>query len=97
MDFNSSTQQAVDIHFDPISESDIEDLVGNASAELQDLLSGLSVSIKQILKIMSKVLGETADYLVLVSEDVMQSASLCLDHLLSSDDESLMALSALCV
>ena len=97
MDFNSSTQQAVDIHLDPISESDIEDLVGNASAELQDLLSGLSVSIKQILKIMSKVLGETADYLVLVSEDVMQSASLCLDHLLSSDDESLMALSALCV
>ena len=97
MDFNSSTQQAVDIHFDPISESDIEDLVGNASAELQDLLSGLSVSIKQILKIMSKVLGEAADYLVLVSEDVMQSASLCLDHLLSSDDESLMALSALCV
>ena len=74
----------------------IEDLVGNASAELQDLLSGLSVSIKQILNIMSKVLGETADYLVLVSEDVMQSASLCLDHLLSSDDESLIALSALC-
>ena len=96
MDFNSSTQQGIDIHLDPISASDIEDLVGNASAELQDLLSGLSVSIKQILNIMSKVLGETADYLVLVSEDVMQSASLCLDHLLSSDDESLIALSALC-
>ena len=74
----------------------IEDLVGNAASELQDLLAGLSVSVKQILKIMSKVLGETADYLVLISEDLMESASLCLDHILSSDDESLMALSALC-
>ena len=96
MDFNSSTMQGVDIDFDPISESEIEDLVGNAASELQDLLAGLSVSVKQILKIMSKVLGETADYIILISEDVMESASLCLDHLLSSDDESLMALSALC-
>ena len=96
MDFNSSTMQGVDIDFDPISESEIEDLVGNAASELQDLLAGLSVSVKQILKIMSKVLGETADYIILISEDVMESASLCLDLLLSSDDESLMALSALC-
>ena len=96
MDFNSSKMQGIDIDFDPISESEIEDLVGNAASELQDLLAGLSVSVKQILKIMSKVLGETADYLVLISEDLMESASLCLDHILSSDDESLMALSALC-
>ena len=96
MDFNSSTTQGIDINFDPISESEVEDLIGNASSELQDLIAGLSVSVKQILKIMSKVLGETADYIILISEDVMESASLCLDHLLSSDDESLMALSALC-
>ena len=96
MDFNSSTTQGIDIHFDPISESEVEDLIGNASSELQDLIAGLSVSVKQILKIMSKVLGETADYIILISEDVMESASLCLDLLLSSDDESLMALSALC-
>ena len=96
MDFNSSTTQGIDINFDPISESEVEDLIGNASSELQDLVAGLSVSVKQILKIMSKVLGETADYIILISEDVMESASLCLDHLLSSDDESLMALSALC-
>ena len=96
MDFNSSTTQGIDINFDPISESEVEDLIGNASSELQDLVAGLSVSVKQILKIMSKVLGETADYIILISEDVMESASLCLDLLLSSDDESLMALSALC-
>ena len=96
MDFNSSTTRGIDINFDPISESEVEDLIGNASSELQDLIAGLSVSVKQILKIMSKVLGETADYIILISEDVMESASLCLDHLLSSDDESLMALSALC-
>ena len=96
MDFNSSTVQGIDIDFDPISESEVEDLIGNASSELQDLVAGLSVSVKQILKIMSKVLGETADYIILSSEDVMESASLCLDLLLSSDDESLMALSALC-
>ena len=96
MDFNSSTIQGIDINFDPISESEVEDLIGNASSELQDLVAGLSVSVKQILKIMSKVLGETADYLVLISDDLMESASLCLDQLLSSDDESLMALCALC-
>ena len=96
MDFNSSTTQGIDINFDPISESEVEDLIGNASSELQDLVTGLSVSVKQILKIMSKVLGETADYIILISEDVMESAALCLDLLLSSDDESLMALSALC-
>lgn len=96
MDFNSSTTRGIDINFDPISESEVEDLIGNASSELQDLVAGLSVSVKQILKIMSKVLGETADYIILISEDVMESASLCLDLLLSSDDESLMALSALC-
>ena len=96
MDFNSSTTQGIDINFDPISESEVEDLIGNASSELQDLVAGLSVSVKQILKIMSKVLGETADYLVLISDDLMESASLCLDQLLSSDDESLMALCALC-
>ena len=96
MDFNSSTTQGIEINFDPISESEVEDLIGNASSELQDLVAGLSVSVKQILKIMSKVLGETADYIILISEDVMESASLCLDLLLSSDDESLMALSALC-
>ena len=96
MDFNSSTTQGIEINFDPISESEVEDLIGNASSELQDLVAGLSVSIKQILKIMSKVLGETADYIILISEDVMESASLCIDLLLSSDDESLMALSALC-
>lgn len=96
MDFNSSTPRGIEINFDPISESEVEDLIGNASSELQDLVAGLSVSIKQILKIMSKVLGETADYIILISEDVMESASLCIDLLLSSDDESLMALSALC-
>lgn len=96
MDFNSSTTRGIDINFDPISESEVEDLIGNASSELQDLIAGLSVSVKQILKIMSKVLGETADYIILISEDVMESASLCLDQLLSSDDESLMALCALC-
>ena len=96
MDFNSSTTRGIDINFDPISESEVEDLIGNASSELQDLVAGLSVSVKQILKIMSKVLGETADYIILISEDVMESTSLCLDLLLSSDDESLMALSALC-
>lgn len=96
MDFNSSTVQGVDIYFDPISESEIEDLVGNAASELQELIAGLSVSVKQILKIMSKVLGETADYLVLISEDLMESASLCLDQILASDDESLIALCALC-
>ena len=96
MDFNSSTVQEIDIDFDPISESEVEDLIGNASSELQDLVAGLSVSVKQILKIMSKVLGEAADYLVLISDDLMESASLCLDQLLSSDDESLMALCALC-
>ena len=96
MDFNSSTTLGIDINFDPISESEVEDLIGNASSELQDLVAGLSVSVKQILKIMSKVLGETADYIILISEDVMESASLCLDLLLSSDDEPLMALSALC-
>ena len=94
MDFNSSTVQGIDIDFDPISESEIEDLIGNASSELQDLVAGLSVSVKQILKIMSKVLGEAADYLVLISDDL--GISLCLDQLLSSDDESLMALCALC-
>ena len=96
MDFNSSTVQGIDIDFDPISESEVEDLIGNASSELQDLVAGLSVSVKQILKIMSKVLGETADYIILISDDLMESASLCLDQLLSSDDESLMALCALC-
>ena len=46
---------------------------------------------------MFKVLGEAADYLILISEEIMESAALCLDQLLSSDDETLMALDAFCI
>ena len=68
MEFNSPRQQEIDFYFDPIGESEIDDLVGSAVSDLQDLLYGTSVSAKQILKIMFKVLGEAADYLVLISE-----------------------------
>ena len=57
MEFNSSRQQEIELEFDPISESEIDDLVGSAVSDLQDLLYGTSISAKQILKIMSKVLG----------------------------------------
>ena len=97
MEFNSSRQQEIDHDFDPISESEIDDLVGSAVSDLQDLLYGTSISAKQILKIMFKVLGEAADYLMLISEEIMESAALCLDQLLSSDDETLMALDAFCI
>ena len=91
MEFNLSRQQEIDFYFDPISESEIDDLVGSAVSDLQDLLYGTSISAKQILKIMFKVLGEAADYLILISEEIAESAALCLDQLLSSDDETLMA------
>ena len=54
MEFKSSRQQEIELEFDPISESEIDDLVGSAVSDLQDLLYGTSISAKQILKIMHR-------------------------------------------
>jgi predicted rRNA methylase YqxC with S4 and FtsJ domains len=82
----------VDPEFDTFNEADIEELIGEASSELQLLLKGASLSIKQVLREMTRVLSESADLLLLISSEFLESANLLLDNLLSLDDASLMTM-----
>ena len=82
----------VDPEFDTFNEADIEELIGEASSELQLLLLGASLTIKQVLREMTRVLSESADLLLLISSEFLESANLLLDNLLSLDDASLMTM-----
>ena len=72
----------VDPEFDTFNEADIEELIGEASSELQLLLKGASLSIKQVLRELTRVLSESADLLLLISSEFLESANLLLDNLL---------------
>ena len=82
----------VDPEFDTFNEADIEELIGEASSELQLLLKGASLTIKQVLRELTRVLSESADLLLLISSEFLESANLLLDNLLSLDDASLMTM-----
>ena len=82
----------VDPEFDTFNEADIEELIGEASSELQLLLKGASLTIKQVLREMTRVLSESADLLLLISSELLESTNLLLDNLLSLDDASLMTM-----
>jgi predicted rRNA methylase YqxC with S4 and FtsJ domains len=82
----------VDPNVDTFNEADIEELIGEASSELQLLLKGASLSIKEVLREMTRVLSESADLLLLISSELLESANLLLDNLLALDDASLMTM-----
>jgi hypothetical protein len=83
---------AVDPEVDTFNEATIEELIGEASSELQLLLTGASLTIKQVLREMTRVLSESADLLLLISSDLLESANLLLDDLLALDDHTLMTM-----
>jgi hypothetical protein len=82
----------VDPEVDTFNEADIEELIGEASSEWQQLLNGVSLTIKQVLREMTRVLSESADLLLLLGSDLLDSANLLLDDLLALDDASLMTM-----
>lgn len=82
----------VDPEVDTFNEADIEELIGEASSEWQLLLNGVSLSIKQVLREMTRVLTESADLLLLLTTDLLESANLLLDDLLALDDTDLMTI-----
>ena len=85
----------VDPELDTFNEATIEELIGEASSELQLLLKGASLTIQQVLREMTRVLSESADLLLLISSDLLDSANLLLDDLLALDDHALMTMSLL--
>jgi hypothetical protein len=82
----------VDPEVDTFNEATIEELIGEASSELQLLLTGASLTIKQVLREMTRVLSESADLLLLISSELLESANLLLDDLLALDDHALMTM-----
>ena len=82
----------VDPEVETFNEADIEELIGEASSEWQLLLNGVSLSIKQVLREMTRVLTESADLLLLISLDLLDSATFLLDDLLALDDSDLMSM-----
>lgn len=82
----------VDPEVDTFNEAAIEELIGEASSEWQLLLNEVPLTIKQLLREMTRVLSESADLLLLISSDLLESATLLLDDLLALDDTSLMSM-----
>ena len=82
----------VDTEVDTFNEAAIEELIGEASSEWQLLLNGVSLTIKQVLREMTRVLSESADLLLLIGSDLLDTANLLLDDLLALDDASLMTM-----
>lgn len=81
-----------DPELDTFSEAAIEELIDEVSSELQLLLRGASLTVKQVLREMTRVLSESADLLMLISSDLLKSSTLLLDDLLSLDDSFLMTM-----
>ena len=82
----------VDPEVDTFNEAAIEELIDEASSELQLLLQGVSLTVSQVLREMTRVLSESADLLMLISSDLLKSSTLLLDDLLSLDDSLLMTM-----
>ena len=85
----------VDPEVDSFNEATIKELIGEVSSELQLLLTGASLTIKQVLRELTRVLSESADLLLLISSELLESANLLLDDLLARDDHALMAMALL--
>ena len=85
----------IDPEVDSFNEATIKELIGEVSSELQLLLTGASLTIKQVLREMTRVLSESADLLLLISSELLDSANLLLEDLLALDDNALMTLSLL--
>ena len=85
----------VDPEVDTFNEAAIEELIDEASSELQLLLKGVSLTVSQVLREMTRVLSESADLLLLISSELLDSANLLLEDLLALDDNALMTLSLL--
>jgi hypothetical protein len=81
-----------DPELDMFSEAAIEELIDEVSSELQLLLRGVSLTVSQVLREMTRVLSESADLLMLISSDLLKSSTLLLDDLLSLDDDFLMTM-----
>ena len=85
----------IDPEVDSFNEATIKELIGEVSSELQLLLTGASLTIKQVLRELTRVLSESADLLLLISSELLESANLLLDDLLALDDHALMAMALL--
>ena len=85
----------IDPEVDSFNEATIKELIGEVSSELQLLLTGASLTIKQVLRELTRVLSESADLLLLISSELLDSANLLLEDLLALDDNALMTLSLL--
>ena len=85
----------IDPEVDSFNEATIKELIGEVSSELQLLLTGASLTIKQVLRELTRVLSESADLLLLISSELLESANLLLDDLLARDDHALMAMALL--
>ena len=85
----------IDPEVDSFNEATIKELIGEVSSELQLLLTGASLTIKQVLREMTRVLSESADLLLLISSELLDSANLLLEDLLALDDNALMTMSLL--
>ena len=85
----------IDPEVDSFNEATIKELIGEVSSELQLLLKGASLTIKQVLRELTRVLSESADLLLLISSELLESANLLLDDLLARDDHALMAMALL--
>ena len=66
----------VDPEVDTFNEAAIEELIDEASSELQLLLKGVSLTVSQVLREMTRVLSESADLLMLISSDLLKSSTL---------------------
>ena len=81
-----------DSELDSFSEAAIEELIDEVSSELQLLLRGASLTVRQVLRELTRVLSESADLLMLISSDLLKSSTLLLDDLLCLDDGFLMTM-----
>ena len=74
----------------PGSLDAIETMVGEASSDFSSLLVGAKVAQGLVMRELTRVLSESADLLMLLGTDLIDSAEQQLDDLLSLDNDSLM-------
>jgi hypothetical protein len=80
----------VDPDLDCYSEEAIEELIGDTTAELAQLLSGAIATLKQVLRELTRVLTEASDLLLLLSSDLLDIPGALVADLLSLAEDDLM-------
>ena len=80
----------VDPDLDCYSEEAIEELIGDTTAELAQLLSGATATLKQVLRELTRVLTEASDLLLLLGSDLLDIPGALVADLLSLAEYDLM-------